>query len=244
MKTSQGKKVPPKLSIVTVVLNDPVGLKKTIESVKALRFKDYEYIVVDGGSNDETLDLIKAEPAISSWVSETDNGVYNAMNKGINMSQGNYVHLLNAGDTYYSPLVLNELHFETKKPFLAWSVLKRGNKDIIWHPHKSKLYNSMRIAHPGLIVNRSFYENNRFYSENFSIMSDALFILENVTERNCALHDELLVDMDEAGLSSSLSWQHIYERHSLINKYQISKFVKILLHLRTFLFILQKALQK
>lgn len=230
----------PNLSIVTIVLNDYEGLKRTIESVKSLNFTGYEYIVIDGGSDDQTIELIKNEPLISKWQSERDNGIYDAMNKGIKMSSGKFIHLLNAGDTYYASNVFDDHYFSNRKDFLAWSVLKRGKRDIIWSPHKSKIYNSLRIAHPGLIVRRSYYMNNELYSLNYSFISDSIFILNNVNENNSNIYQNILVDMDGSGVSTSVSWRNMYERHSLINLYDLNYFMKFLLHIRTLIYFLQK----
>lgn len=229
----------PKISIVTIVLNDLEGLKRTIESVKSLNFTDYEYIVIDGGSGNKSLEFIKNEPTISKWLSEKDKGIYDAMNKGIQMSSGDYIHLLNAGDVYYSSDVFDSSYFLDGKDFLAWAVLKRGKRDIIWSPHKSKIYNSLRIAHPGLIVKSSYYENNELYSLDYSLISDSIFILNNVKENNSNLYQNILVDMDGSGISTSLSWRNIYERHILINLYDINYFMKFLLHIRTSIYFLK-----
>ena len=234
------EKIAPKLSIVTIVLNDYEGLKKTISSVKSLTFKNYEYIVIDGASDDQTIELIKNEAVISKWKSEKDNGIYDAMNKGIKMCSGEYIHLLNAGDAYYGPDVLKDNHFTNGKNFLAWSVLKRGKKDTIWSPHKSKTYNSLRIAHPGLIVRRSFYMNNALYSLNYSLISDSVFILNNVNENNSNKFQNILVDMDGQGVSTSVSWRNIYERHLLINLYNLNFFMKFLLHVKTSIYFIQR----
>lgn len=229
----------PKISIVTIVLNDLEGLKRTIESVKSLNFTEYEYIVIDGGSDNKSLEFIKNEPTISKWVSEKDKGIYDAMNKGIQMSSGDYIHLLNAGDVYYSSDVFDGSYFLDGKDFLAWAVLKRGKRDIIWSPHKSKIYNSLRIAHPGLIVKSSYYVNNELYSLDYSLISDSIFILNNVKENNSNLYQNILVDMDGSGISTSLSWRNIYERHILINLYDINYFMKFLLHIRTSIYFLK-----
>ena len=234
----------PKISIVTVVLNDLEGLKKTIESVKSLNFTNYEYIVIDGGSDDQSLDFIKNEPTISKWLTEKDNGIYDAMNKGIKMSSGDYIHLLNAGDIYYSSNVFEDSYFLDGKDFLAWAVLKRGKRDIVWSPHKSRIYNSMRIAHPGLIVKRSYYINNELYSLDYSLISDSIFILKNVKENNSNLYQNILVEMDGSGVSTSLSWRNICERHTLINLYDLNYFMKFLLHIRTSIYFLQKIFWK
>ena len=88
-----------KLSIITINLNNCKGLEKTIKSVISQRFTDYEFIVIDGGSDDESLECIKAHRNyIHYWVSEPDKGIYNAMNKGIAQAEGDYCLFLNSGD--------------------------------------------------------------------------------------------------------------------------------------------------
>ena len=94
-------------SIITPVLNSKNRLIKTIESIKKQQFKDYELIVIDGGSTDGTLDYINNEKAITKKISEIDRGIYDAINKGINLSEGKYINTINAGDEYISENSLN-----------------------------------------------------------------------------------------------------------------------------------------
>ena len=98
----------PKLSIITINRNNAVGLRKTIESVvlqECLKDTDIEYIIIDGASTDNSIEVIKefvGHPLygkkITSWVSEPDTGIYDAMNKGIKKANGEYLHILNSGD--------------------------------------------------------------------------------------------------------------------------------------------------
>jgi glycosyltransferase involved in cell wall biosynthesis len=91
----------PLLSIITVVYNDAANLKKTIDSVKSQSFSDYELVVIDGKSTDGTLVIIESNKEhIASWISESDNGIYDAMNKGIRIACGRYIEFLNAGDVF------------------------------------------------------------------------------------------------------------------------------------------------
>ncbi len=91
----------PIFSIITVVLNGEKFLRETIESVKNQSFKDYEYIIIDGGSTDKTLDIIKEySEHIDFWISEKDRGLYDAFNKGILMAKGKYIGIINSDDIY------------------------------------------------------------------------------------------------------------------------------------------------
>lgn len=97
-----------KISVISVVRNDLNGLKKTTASVLSQTATDFEYIILDGGSNDGTLDYIKSLVFKGVWKSEPDKGIYNAMNKAVGMAQGDYVLFMNAGDTFYDKDVLRK----------------------------------------------------------------------------------------------------------------------------------------
>ena len=88
-----------KLSIITINRNNAAGLRRTIESVVSQTYTEFEYIIIDGASTDESVDVIKEyADKITFWVSEPDNGIYNAMNKGILKAKGEYLLFLNSGD--------------------------------------------------------------------------------------------------------------------------------------------------
>ncbi len=100
----------PLISIVTVVYNDADGLKKTIQSVLSQTYKNIEYIIIDGGSTDGTVEVIqKYKSYIDYWVSEPDKGIYDAMNKGSKQATGDSINFLNAGDYYIDSMVLESL---------------------------------------------------------------------------------------------------------------------------------------
>ena len=96
-----------KLSIITVNFNDSEGLERTIRSVISQTFRDFEFIVIDGGSTDGSVNVIKKyENHINYWVSEHDGGIYAGMNKGLRQAKGEFVNFMNGGDSYHSPDVL------------------------------------------------------------------------------------------------------------------------------------------
>ena len=99
-----------KYSIITVNYNNKDGLRKTIESVIHQTFRDFEFIVIDGGSTDGSAEVLKEYDAqIDYWVSEPDNGVYYAMNKGTRQAHGDYLNFMNSGDCLYDEKVLEHL---------------------------------------------------------------------------------------------------------------------------------------
>lgn len=99
-----------KISIITVVFNGKDTIGHTIESVLSQTYKDIEYIIIDGGSTDGTVDIIKNfEDRIAYWMSEPDNGIYDAMNKGIKVATGEIIGILNSDDMYADSSVIEEV---------------------------------------------------------------------------------------------------------------------------------------
>ena len=100
----------PLISIITVVYNNRDLLEKTIQTVANQCYRPFEYIVVDGNSTDGTIDIIKKyETEISTWISEKDTGIYNAMNKAVGLTNGEWIFFLNAGDLFVNEYVLEKI---------------------------------------------------------------------------------------------------------------------------------------
>jgi glycosyltransferase involved in cell wall biosynthesis len=113
----------PLITIITVVFNGAKYLEDTIKSVINQTYPNIEYIIIDGGSTDGTLDVIKKyEDYIDYWVSEPDNGIYDAMNKGLELAGGEWVNFMNCGDSFYSNNILNEIT----------DILQRDDIDFIY----------------------------------------------------------------------------------------------------------------
>ena len=100
-----------KYSIITINYNNRDGLEKTIQSVINQTCQDFEFIIIDGGSTDGSVDIIKKyNDRINYWVSEPDKGIYNAMNKGILQAHGEYLNFMNSGDCFFDNEVLNKVN--------------------------------------------------------------------------------------------------------------------------------------
>ena len=100
----------PLISIITVVYNDIENIEETILSVLSQTYDNIEFIVIDGASNDGTVDVIKKyDKKIDYWISEKDGGIFDAMNKGIKLSKGDYINFMNSGDFFTSPDLVNEV---------------------------------------------------------------------------------------------------------------------------------------
>ncbi len=164
------------VSVVTVVFNGKKTLAKTIKSVIRQEYENFEYIIVDGGSNDGTIELIKTfEDKIDYWISEKDDGIYDAMNKGIAFANGEIVHLLNADDIYVDIDILSRVATDMENTdFLSTRVLyEMSHKSKILKMSGNKLHS---IPHPGLFVKKSFYEKTK-YNTSYKYAADRDFFL-------------------------------------------------------------------
>ncbi|GHU81677.1 glycosyl transferase [Bacteroidia bacterium] len=183
-----------KLSIITINYNNREGLKKTIESVVSQTFRDYEYIIIDGGSTDGSVEIIKQHAdQITYWISEPDKGIYDAMNKGIRQSKGEYCQFLNSGDRLYSNTVLSAVFQEDYAEDLVTgnvieqykhkTVLRKGRAYICEQKGKSLTLFDMvsgTITHPTTFIRKKLFDQYGLYNENYKIVSDWVFFLETI----------------------------------------------------------------
>ena len=173
-----------KISIITVCYNSEEHLQETIESVLKQSYHNIEYIVVDGGSKDKTLDIIKSyHGKINHWISEPDNGIYDALNKGIRMATGDVVGIINSDDYFHRSDAIEKVA-ECLKENKAESVFA----DIIFvqreNPEKHVRYYSSRSfkpwkmrfgfmpAHPTFFTYKRNFEKYGFYDTSFKIAGD------------------------------------------------------------------------
>ena len=181
-----------KLSIITINRNNAQGLKKTMQSVVEQTSNDIEYIVVDGASTDESVDIIKsfADQRLIRWVSERDNGIYNAMNKGIGMAQGEYVMILNSGDYLATPQVIeqmNEKLVDKGQPDILY-----GNMIKIWPDGKTRRDYQLSVNYSlfdfyqstlnpdGTYIRRSLFQQFVPFDETMKICSDWAWMLKTI----------------------------------------------------------------
>ena len=175
-----------KLSIITINRNNAAGLRKTIESVLSQTFTDFEYIIIDGASTDESVEVIKEyADKITFWVSEPDKGIYNAMNKGILKANGEYCLFLNSGDYLVESDVFKKIFDNVQSDEdIIYGDLKRtfpdGEKDIVKMPDcitPSFLYNAS-LAHPSTFIKRYLFDKYGLYNELYEIVADHAFFVK------------------------------------------------------------------
>lgn len=218
-----------KISIITISYNNAEGLLRTIKSVVNQDYTDYEYIVIDGGSSDDSKQIIESfSDQINYWVSEADNGVYHAMNKGIAVAKGEYLHFLNAGDSYATINVLSKT-FSKKyaEPLLRgiqicdygthqerWTNL--GDRDVT-------LYDMFvnTLLHQATFIRRDMFDKYGMYDESLKIVSDWKFFFQAILgeERTAFLNFDIVI-FEMQGISTNVAHgeQHLKEREKVIKE--------------------------
>lgn len=210
-----------KISLITATYNSAETLRDTMQSVLNQTFKNVDYIIVDGGSKDGTMDIVKEfEPLFEGrllWVSEPDKGIYDAMNKGVRMAQGDIVGILNSDDFFASDKVLETVNNAfTKNPtiegvyadvrYVDW---KDTNKTVRMFSGKDfkreKLCWGKMPPHPSFYVRRECYDKFGLYSLDYPICSDYDMFVKMIWEGNInTLYiNDVFVNMRSGGTSSN-----------------------------------------
>jgi glycosyltransferase involved in cell wall biosynthesis len=176
----------PMFSIITVCYNAVDTIEKTILSVKKQGFKDYEHIIIDGGSVDGTIEIIdKYRNNFSVVVSESDNGIYDAMNKGVSFAKGHFIAILNADD-YYLDNIFEMIFSKIEESNLYKNVVYYGNLVVFDYKiddgyivkplSANKLSEFMCLNHPSCFVSKDLYETFSYNTEYKSAADQDLFL--------------------------------------------------------------------
>jgi len=223
----------PLVSIITVVYNGEKYLEETIKSVINQTYNNVEYIIIDGGSTDGTLEIIKKyEDAIDYWVSEKDAGIYDAMNKGIERASGEWINFMNAGDGFYSTDVLQKIFF--KNDFLGVEVIY-GNHNVIY-PTKTKIvkagnikdiYKGSQFCHQSSFVSSKTHKINKFNLANKIGADFELFYTLYKKDLHFKYIDIIVSNYCAGGLSdikrvdSIVGCWNVVEKNTKVNLYYI-----------------------
>lgn len=201
----------PLISIITINFNNAEGLEKTIQSIVEQSFCNFEYIVIDGGSTDESVNVIKKHTdKISYWISEPDKGIYNAINKGIAKSQGEYLVFMNSGDIYLNHDILKNVTpiIQKEKADIFYGqiiVNETGNDRTVIYPHKLDLtyQRSMVINHQACFFKAETLKLLGNYNENYKLAADYAYYLQaTIHNKKFVAIPFPIVRYDVSGISS------------------------------------------
>ena len=231
----------PIFTIITPTLNNKIELLKTINSIKAQKFNNFEFIVVDGGSTDGTIEVLKESKIITKWISEKDKGIYDAINKGIKFSNGKYINTINSGDTYFSENSLSIIKDYFDKNNISF-VFGAVQKDIIHYKYKPKKMNWSFNFYPahsgGFFVKKEVHDKIGLYDLKYPCSSDYDFfwrmIKKNKFSGLSTKKEELISIFAPGGFSSKYSFfEHLLEEMLIrINNGQNKILVLIIFFLR------------
>lgn len=219
----------PKITLITAVFNNAEGLAKTIFSIRSQTYKNIEYIIIDGGSKDSTLDIIKKNSnIISFWSSEPDNGLYDAMNKGLEKARGDYVCFLNSGDLLYSNDTIEKAFGNlTGLPDIVYGetmiIDNTGNEiglrrlqapeKLTWKSFKD----GMLVCHQSIYIKKEITSK---YNLKYHIASDFDWVLNSLVKANNIYNTNLiLTKFLDGGINKKNIPQGLYERFLIMSKY-------------------------
>lgn len=232
----------PLVSIYTVVFNDETGIRKTIESLLYQTYNNIEYIIVDGGSTDSTIDIIKEyEKKISIFITEKDDGIYDAMNKAIKVSNGVLIGLLNSGDYFHSDAVENIIQMYNENNnrddiIYSGAMNKVNDKGEILYTvrfNKNSLENkfyTMPINHTSTFVPMKVFNKIGVYNLDLKITADYEFILRALHNGVYIKHtNKVLADMLMGGVSDDKIYKYNRLKEEYLLRYKYCGPVKTIL---------------
>lgn len=237
-KTDKNK---PLITVITVVFNGEKFLEETIQSVINQTYDNVEYIIIDGGSTDGTLDIIrKYEHAIDYWVSEPDKGIYDAMNKGIDLATGDWINFMNVGDSFYSNDILDNTF--SGNNFKNIDVIY-GNHNVVY-PHKTRIskagtieniWKGSQFCHQSTFVSTNIHKANKFNLSNRIGADFELFYTLYKKKVNFKYINMIVANYLAGGVSdikrvdSIVGWWDVVDKNNKTNVYYTYLIVKEML---------------
>jgi glycosyltransferase involved in cell wall biosynthesis len=233
----------PLVSIITVTLNAEKYLDQTIKSVLNQSYKNLEYIIIDGASKDNTINIIKKfESQITTWISEKDNGLYYAMNKGISLAKGEIIGIVNADDFYSNDTVelVVEAYLKNNADIFHGDLsIITNNASIKMTPDIKKMKQQSSIFHPTCFVKKTVYEKIGNFNTIYKISADYDFLLRCLNQNLAFTYiPKVLSNFRPGGMSAScatnIEGYKIMKTHN--TGYQNRVIVRgIICYLKTFL---------
>ena len=229
----------PLVTVITVVLNGGKYIEDTIKSVISQTYNNFEFIIIDGGSKDGTVEIIKKyDDVIDYWVSERDEGIYDAMNKGIDLTSGDWVNFMNAGDRFYSDSVLSKIELWDEYEAIVF-----GDNFLVTGPNAQLLQKGkpletsvmgMTFCHQSAFYNSRYCKRHKFNC-TYAICSDYDFTLSIHKEGPARYVNGIISVTSNKGISDSKRVRMVYEnfliskKHNQINKINLLRFILLML---------------
>ncbi|MDK2792757.1 MAG: hypothetical protein PWQ25_1620 [Deferribacteres bacterium] len=214
----------PLITVITVVYNGEKYLEETIQSVINQTYPNVEYIIIDGGSTDGTLDIIKKyEHAIDYWVSEPDRGIYDAMNKGIDVATGDWINFMNTGDSFFDNVVLEKLFVNND---LEKIDVIYGNHQVIYTNRKriakagniEDIWKGSQFCHQSSFVSSRVHKVNKYNLCNKIGADFELFYVLYKYKKTFKYMDVIVANYSAGGLSDIERIDSIVSRWNVIEK--------------------------
>ena len=213
-----------KISIITAAYNSAATLAHTLESVNNQDYPGIEHIIVDGGSTDETVSIIQSYPHVAKWISEKDKGLYDAINKGIQMATGDVIGILNSDDFFPGNHIVSLIArtFEENNVSAVYgdiAFVRPGRLEKIVRLYSSKKFTPRRFgygympAHPSFYACKSCYEAMGLYKLDYKIAADYELLMRFIFRHGISYRyiPEILVYMRTGGVSN----KNVLSRYTL-----------------------------
>lgn len=226
-----------KISIITTCFNREKSIRDTIESVLSQTYPEVEYIIVDGASKDSSVEIIRSYgDEITTFISEPDKGMYEAINKGIGLATGDIIGLMHSDDTFYDSEIVSKIAkaFEQNQPDIVYGngiyVDENNHEKLVrnWisgNYNKKKMKRGWLPLHPTVYVKREVFEKIGLYDESYRIAADSDMLVRMLYNNNFNVYylNTYIVRMQMGGLSTSVKTQkkkwaedlRLYRSHGL-----------------------------
>lgn len=227
--------IKPLITIITVVYNGAAFLEKTILSVINQTYDNVEYIIIDGGSYDGTIDIVKKyEDKIYYWVSEQDDGIYDAMNKGITLAHGDWIVFLNSGDSFCDNDILENIfpkNMTLSAEIIYGNTKVRVSNKTLKPPRiiNKKYFFYQNICHQSIFFKRGVFTKYGYYNLKYKIIADREWLLKATIKNVHFLYVDLDICIwDAIGFSSKNIY--LYTKEDIeFKKFYFSPFERLLL---------------
>ena len=219
------------ISIITINFNNGPGLLNTLESLYRQCNAGFEHVIIDGGSQDQSVEIIKLFSSKYNnikWLSEPDLGIYDAMNKGIKLASARYIAFLNSGDRITDISVISTIRekiSENKFPDMIYGNVRFMNEENkiarIWRSgnfNRVKLYLGWMPPHPLTFIKRDLFIHHGYFDISYKIAADYALMLKVLLEKECEILyiDEFFVDMELGGISNSSVRNILYSNYEVL----------------------------